>query len=682
MLLPAFAIFCAQTVRIRFERQNLIVDNGCIRLTLDQKVGKYSLVWGGKASISGASAEVKIGTIGVRSAGDYAGHQIRPGDVTRVKDAFGIGYKITWRHLAPDLPELVQTFWVYSNRPEAVERLELRSTSPTSSNYLAPVGSASSVELMGHGPLQALFVPWDNDNYFRFRSDGWGEGEGDGDGSYEVGAVYTDGDRNGLVVGSIDHDLWKSAVRFKRNKDGKLSDLHVFAGVTSKYTHDQLRHGEVSGTTVLSPRYLFGFYGDWRRGLERYGDLNAIVKPALPSLRNPPFGWNSWSAHKMSVNAFDARAATDFIHDRLPELRSNGTATINFDAGNGNLSRAEMKTFIQHAHALGLKAGTYWTPFACWGELDQIRDDAPRTFREIVLKDDHGVPLPKLDGSYPFDPSHPTVLSRIDHQLKEIVEMGFDYIKMDFMSHGALEGKHFDPKIETGVAAYNLGMQRIVSDLSPKKIGRKVFISLSIAPLFPHGYADSRRISCDVFANIGASEYLLNSTNYGWWPSHRLYRFDDADSVCVYQANGEPPVTEAEARTRFTASVVSGGMMIESDDLTKSEAKDRVRELFSNREILSLARQSPDFWPVEGSTGSKAGEQFVWHSGGKTYVALFNFDKNVSKAFATPLSRMELPAGDYNIHDLWSGKDSMCSGTLTVKLAPMSCQLLCLTKTE
>jgi len=680
-MLLAFAVFCSlPQIHIRNEGQNLVIDNGKIQITLDQKTGFFSFGWSATERIQGAVAEARIGNSGIHKASEYSEHSIGPGDIHRVRDEFGSGYRVTWRHHSSAQPDLVQMFWVYSNQPEVIERVEIRSSAPTSSNYLAPIGSASSIKITKSGPLQSLFAPWDNDNYFRFRSDGWGEGEGDRDGSYEVGAVYDDTSRNGLIVGSIDHNLWKSAIRFKRDRNGNLSDLHAFAGVTSKYTHDLQEHGSVAGNVVASPRFVFGLYADWRRGLERYGDLNAIVKPPLPSLKNPPFGWNSWSAHKMSVNAADAQAATDFVHDHLPDLRSNGTATINFDAGNGNLTHAQMRAFIDHAHSLGLKAGTYWTPFACWGELDQIRDDAPRTFREIVLKDDKGVPFPKLDGAYPFDVSHPTVLARIDHQLKEIVDMGFDYIKMDFMSHGAMEGKHFDPKIQTGVAAYNLGMQRIVDDLSPKKVGRKIFISLSIAPLFPHGYADSRRISCDVFANIGASEYLLNSTNYGWWPARRLYRFNDADSVCVYQANGETPVSEAEARTRFTASAISGGMMIQSDDLTKSTAKERVQKLFSNREILDLARRAPAFWPVNGTTGSKGGDLFVWHDGGNTYVAAFNFDKQLTKTTTISADRLGTVGHSFKVRDLWTGSSSSSGTVLKMTIPPMDCQLLCLMK--
>ncbi len=283
--------------------------------------------------------------------------------------------------------------------------------------------------------------------------------------------------------------------------------------------------------------------------------------------------------------------------------------------------------------------------------------------------------MPKLDGAYPVDPTHPGTLSHIDVQMKSFVAMGFDYVKLDFLSHGAIEGVHADPKVPTGTAAYALGMKRIVDDLSPKRIGRPFFISLSIAPMFPHGYAHSRRISCDVFANIGASEYLLNSTNYGWWPAGRLYAFDDPDSACVYQPMDEPPVTEAEARTRFTASVISGGMMIMGDDLTKTPNRDRVKRLFSNSEVLALARRAPQFWPVDGTTETKAGDAFVWHDGGTTYVAAFNFAKDAPRTARLPLSRLGL-AHATSVHDLWTGTDRSFAGDLTLDLPPMSCALV------
>src|SRR5207253_2906679 len=131
-------------------------------------------------------------------------------------------------------------------------------------------------------------------------------------------------------------------------------------------------------------------------------------------------------------------------------------------------------------------------------------------------------------------------------------------VKLDFLSHGTLEGAHFDNNAPTGVAAYNVGMKRIIADLNLAKIGRPFFISLSIAPLFPAGYAHSRRISCDAFASIGSTEYMLNALTYGWWQNGTLYRFTDPDHTVVYKVHNEQPVREAEGRSRFHASVIAG----------------------------------------------------------------------------------------------------------------------------
>lgn len=657
---------CLATVRIEMSPVSVRADNGSLRLMLDRRSGEAELNFGDRARIAAIHGRAKIGDTLVDTT-DYPEHAI---ETLAITDRFGRGRRIVVHHRGGNRPELRQTFSIYEGKAEVVIQLAILAKQEVSSNFLAPVVTDAPVTLAHRGPLNSLFVPWDNDSYFRFNSDGWGEGDGNGDGSYEVGAVYDDVSRSGLIVGSIDHDQWKSAVRFFRG-----GGMRAVAGVASKYTHDTQPHGSVHGRLISSPRMVVGQYADWRAGLERFADLNAIVRPPLGGQSHVPFAWNSWSGHKEKVSAADARAATDFVRDALPGFRSGGTAYINFDSFWDNLTPAELKEFVAHAHASGLKTGIYWTPFACWTSLDRpIERGSIYRFQDIVLRDSNGAPMPKLDGAYPIDPTHPVALAWIDRKLQSFVDMGYDYIKLDFLSHGALEGRHWDRNVATGTAAYNLGMQRIVRDLGPKRIGRPFFISLSIAPMFPHGYAHSRRISCDVFANIGASEYLLNSTNYGWWPGGRLYAFDDPDSATVWQARGEDSTTEAEARTRFTASVISGGMMIVGDDLTKPEARARVAATFGNQEMLDLAKQTPHFWPVSGTTGSKAGDTFVWRGKDATYVALFNFSKTETRAASVPFSRLGI-TGHFRLHDLWTKRDGEVETILTANVPPMDCAL-------
>ncbi|HWD37351.1 MAG TPA: hypothetical protein VG944_00760 [Fimbriimonas sp.] len=647
-------------VTVQREAAHLLVDNGQVRLSLDLSSGLYDVTWPGHASAKRLWSEARTSD-GVLCRSTDGPHSIDK--VKTIHDRFGSGIEVTVADKG-----LKRHYWIYRGSAEVLVRLDLISPQPVSSSYLAPIVSSSPVDFKGGEPQQSLFVPYDNDMYVRYSSDSWNQD------SYEVGAVYDNRSRHGLIVGSLDHDVWKSAVRFDKG-----AGFQAHTGATGKWTHDTQPHGLFTGRVVSSPRMSIGWYDDWRKGLERFGALNALVRPPLPAPGPVPFGWSSWSGYKDKIRASDAKAAVDFFRKELPSFRSGGTAYMNLDSFWDNLKPDERKEFVSHCHAAGLKAGIYTTPFTAWGNLNDPVAGTPYKVRDLVLKDAQGNPLPKLSGGWPLDPTHPGTLQKIDKQLTEFLNMGFDLVKLDFLTHGSLEGQHFDPKITTGTEAYNFGMKHISDFVSMNRIGRSVFLCLSIAPMFPNGYAQSRRISCDVFANIGATEYLMNSVTYGWWTHHRLYDFNDPDSSCIYQPLGEPPVTEAEARSRLTASVVTGGMLLGGDAMTKPEARDRVKRLFSNEEIMKLARRSIAFEPVNGDTGSKAGDLFEWADGKIAYVAAFNYDKVSTKTLSISLSRLGLK-GTWQVHDLWSKADSSCSGSLAIKLAPMDCALLRLTR--
>lgn len=632
---------------------SVTVGNGHVSATFDPQTGKVAISWPDGTRIRGAYGGVELrGQL--RKTTDFSAHEISQ---QGVQDRLGRGVCVTFRHHDKSGPTVRQTFWLYDQQPELFVQLTLESSSLESTNRVLAL--ASDTALGGSTSLltNSLFVPYDNDSYFRYRSDAWKEG-----GSYEVGAVYDDVSRTGLLIGSIDHDTWKSAIQFGTN-----GSFAAVAGSTGTYTHDTQPHGAVTGKRVLSPRYVVGKYADWRKGLERFGDLNARVKPPLPWNGKVPFGWSSWSGHKDKVTANDADAAVDFIRDELPHLRTGGTAYINLDSFWDNLTKEQRQAFVRKAHASGLKAGIYWTPFVNWGEPTWKAIDA-YTYGDMQLKDSAGNYLPKLSGGWPLDPTHPGTLARIDKTLAEFEADGYDFIKLDFVTHGALEGKHFDPKVQTGTQAYRVGMQHIVDRLKRSKM----FVCLSIAPMFPHGYGHSRRISCDVFSNIGASEYFLNSQNYGWWTAGRLYAFNDPDSACVYQAKGESPTTEAEGRTRFVASVIGGGIMIEGDDLTNPEAKARVRQIFGNRELVALAAKTPRFRPIRGDTADKAGDMFVSTDG--RYVALFNFTQD-RKAVRLAPARFGGHVGQ-PVRDMVSGKVGRTGEYLEWELGPTDCALL------
>jgi len=608
---------------------------------------------------------------------------VATGDIQRVRDSFGHGVRVVEHHGTLGGITVDQIFWLYEGQSEVFVQLKvLGNRGEVASRYLAPVVLDSELYFAHSAPLQSLFVPYDNDGYVRYRSDNWGTGKDDAEGSYEVGAVYDDSSRHGLVVGSIDHTEWKSAVKVSKGTDGNVSGLTAYAGVTSKLTRDSQPHGLVSGSAITSPRFSIGWYSDWRNGLERYGEISKTVQPPLPWTQPVPFGWSSWSGHKDHVQAKDGDAAINFFVKDLPAFRSGGTAYINLDSFWDNMTLAQRVDFVKKAHAAGLKAGIYYTPYTGWGRLTDRVNNSKYLYSDIVLKDEKGEPLPKIDGGYPLDPTHPGETARVDKQLDEFIQLGFDLVKLDFLTHGSVEGVHYDKKITTGTAAYAFGMRHIVDYVSAKRTGHPMFICLSIAPLFPNGVGQSRRISCDVFANIGATEYLLNSANYAWWQNNRIYRFNDPDSASVYQPLGEPSITEGESRCRLSASVIVGGMLIEGDNLSSPPAEERVRQVFRNKEVVDLARREAAYRPVYGDTVDKAGNTFISvDRGGKTaYLAIFNFEKKpVSRT--VPISRLDLDdKATWKTHELWTGANGTVTGSVKVELGPMDCALIRLTR--
>jgi alpha-galactosidase len=666
--------------------QSLQVSTASLQMTYHLEMGIYDVVWHGGAALRGISCAVKFAGGTQLTASDYPQHLCGDDDITTVSDAFGQRTRIVIRHRAPGHPDMDQTFHVYPELPSYFVRIKVTGETSLASNDITPLvtdtahAADGGLHLDTGGRPHTLFVPYDNDAWVRYSADTPAGGD-----SYEVTAVYDDESRHGFVLGAVTHDLWKTGITMGGVAERRVGDLRVYGGAVGTLTRDSQPHGIVTGNVLMSPQIFVGFFPDWRDGLEAYGRANAQIDPPMAWTGDAPFGWNSWAAYKETVSSAGYLAASDFIKATLQPggFEDNGTVYINFDSFWTNLTEEQQIAAVQHVHANGQKAGTYWTPFACWGG-DRTRPvegtDGRWTYQDILLKDPSGAVLPALDGGLPFDPTHPGTLARIDWQLAKFVAQGFDFVKLDFVTHGALEGVHFDPAITTGTAAFRLGMARVLSNLDAAKIGRPFFISLSIAPLFPAGFGHSRRISCDAFGSIDQTEYMLNSLTYGWWQGGTLYHFNDPDHTVLYQEHGQQPTTEAEARSRQTASAIAGTVHLDSDDLSDPEAQARAVQFLTNPHVNALARSGRPFRPAESGIGDRAADTFVrTDSDGRSYVAVFNYSKTEPTSKHLDLSRLGLSTTDsYRVEDLWDGSVGHTHGSMSVDLPPADCRLLCL----
>ena len=503
---------------------------------------------------------------------------------------------------------------------------------------------------------RALIVPFDNDGFVRYNAMPINSSST----GYEVAAFYDNTSRNGLVVGSVTHDVWKSGIYFY-GANNKLNQMNVFGGATSPW--DVMPHGYISGNTISSPTVFVGFGDDWRVAMQNFAAANTNFVSRLAWTNGVPFGWNSWGVIQQNINYTDAIAVSDYFYVNLigHNFVNHGTVYINLDSYWDNMSNEQLQSFAGHCHAHGEKAGIYFGPFVWFGSANDstnwVVEGTANAYHysDILLRDGNGN-FESSDGGLALDPTHPGTKQRISYYINEFTNWGFDYVKLDFLSHGTFEGVHNDPNVTTGIQAYNQGMQYVFN-----AINGRMFINESIAPLFPYQYAHSRRIACDAeTSRISDTEYTMNSVSYGWWLDN-LYQFNDPD-VMVF-GNG---ANTNEAQSRLISGAVTG-VFLNGDDLTTAAGQAAAQIFLTNPAMDDVARFGKTFTPVEGNTGSSAANMFVRQDGNTWSIAVFNYGSS-SVNRTVDLSRAGLPPGNYLATNLWDGTTLTVSGSFNVSL--------------
>ena len=539
---------------------------------------------------------------------------------------------------------------------------------PVRSRWLCPVdapypdkdGKALFLSL----DQKMLLTPYDNDMWARYESTVPNPGKT----SYDVTAIFDEETYEGLVIGALDHDVWKNAISWSAH-DARA--FRAYCGAADAGTHDCEPHGAVSGQEVASARFVLFWCGDIRDGLERFGALCAEAVPPRPWNGGPIFGWNSFSALGMGLRLRHWEEAGDFIREELPNFSDGqGVSYINLDACFG-MSHKEIRRIVDKLHEKGQKAGWYGAPCICMEPMAMLPIPGTLTpLKALILENSKGRPLPAADGSRPLDVTHPLWEKYARAQIRNVLDLGFDYIKLDFLSHGAVEGVHH-LKNYTGRMALHHAYKILEDEIG--QAGREVFVSLSIAPLFPYFLGNGRRCCCDSFGHIEDTRYVLNALNFGWWQSGKLYRFNDPDHLALYHSviDGRGETTEAEARSRYLSGVVSGTLMILSDNYDRPEARERARRFANSEALNAIARIGRPFRPVE--LRSDTTPFYTLQHEGRYYAAIFNFSKE-EKTLSFRAERGGLPAAGRAV-SLWDGSEMRYEKELRVTLPGCDCAL-------
>ncbi len=637
--------------------QPCAVANGVATFTNGNVQIDYDLDAGTATFSSGGVAKVKDFYAGV----DLASYTTNQAYTARTCEVQGNHVVVT--NTASGLPTMIQSFVLAADSFLATLTVQAPSGATVSTNWISPVvvSTTGGVDVGSYADPRVLWMPFDNDNWVTYNA---GSINSSGT-SFEAAAFYDNTSRNGIVVGSVTHDTWKSGIYYA-GANNKLDAMNVFGGANdATYTHDVIPHGAVSGASISSPTMFVGYADDWRDLLEEYAGANAAAQPRLGWDGGVPFGWNSWGKLQTKISYDAAVTVSDYIAQNLQgsNFSNGGTVYVNLDSYWDNLSASQLGDFVSHCHANGQKAGVYWTPFVDWGESATrvVEGTASTPYSQIWLRDKNDNPIP-LDGAYAVDPTNPATKTRVDYFIDTLKGYGFEYIKLDFLSHGALESTvRADPTVQTGIQAYNQGMKYVLD-----RIAGAMFVSESIAPLFPYQYGHARRVSCDVSGaattGLGSAEYELNSATYSWWLSGPLYAFNDPDMM-VFEG-----YTADDNMTRLLSAVISGTVFLDGDDLTEATGQALARAYLTDGRLNDVVRLGRAFRPVEGNTGTSAATEFVLVDGTTYYLAVFNFGTSATTT-SVDLARAGLDGTHaYAVSDLWSGVASSATGTLSVAL--------------
>ncbi|MFF2910693.1 carbohydrate-binding protein [Paenibacillus sp. NPDC057934] len=644
------------------------VDSGMYQVLYNTTTGLSSYAWDGKVIAKGVYSSFKLNE-DLFYSNEYDSHTLLSDQVEQIQDGHGKGIKLIVRNEKPGQPTLDQIYYVYEKSNYFIKAEEVTSSSELSTNEMAPVvlETAGGVDLGQYGDNRVLLVPFDNDAWARYDSKSMNTHLNTNSNiSSEVTAIFDNVSRKGLIVGSVTHDTWKTGIHWS-GADNRLDQLKVFGGFTSKkVTYDSLPHGAITGRLLKSPQIFVGFYSDYRDGMEAYGRANAVVAPPLsfgPDIpQGVPVGWNSWGAYAEHLSYDNLMAASNFFHDHLQNksFNNDGTVYMNMDSFWDNLSDEQLDDAVVKIRKNGQIPGTYHTPFVYWGKnmIAEVEGtEGKYTYGDIVLKDSEGKLVPYGNG-IALDPTHPGTKMKIDYDIARFKARGYQFIKLDFLTHASMEGDFYDKNITTGIQAYNEGMSYLLNQL-----GDTMFVSASIAPIFPSQYAHSRRISCDIDGSISSTEYQLNSQTYGWWQNGTIYHYTDPDYMTL--TKGE---TFEGAQTRVNASVISGTVYLNSDDVQSVEAQKLMKKLLTNPRVNELAIKGKAFRSVEANTGTAASETFVLEDQGAYYLAVFNYSKDSAEK-NIDLGRAGIPA-NVSILDLWTNKPVQSqNGKLTLTLS-------------
>lgn len=694
LLLLSGAVFAQKITKYE---DSLRVSTDGTSVSVNSKTGRLNYHFGNGVGFNNTIAYVNELSTGITTSSACKMHRATTDEFS---NETGKGVRIIIRHWGNNAGiTLIQQVLIYQDHPYLLTNLTALKNDGTDELETRDIcamailpGENAKLVQPGAEP-RFLDVPFDNDNWSHILERKWEEGKPVFEGiSYEFASTYNNDDFSGLVMGSLSHDFWKTGIVYRSSaKKGVIDSLKIYDGAATEDnsklppdyggndgTHDHAPHGTMTGKSVNSS-IIFMYAGDTRRGFVEYGNANAQFNGRLTWQGSAPVYWNSFGVegvlgYEGKMMPKDLVKIPDFIQT-LPNFNKYSKPVISIDSYDQSIYTTSMLTsFGKYIEKKNQQLGFYFIPFAKWSWRNTTEntklEETDYNLSDVVLRDKNGQPIWFKDGDWgclALDPTHPAVRQYVISQLKKAKAIGAKFIKIDFLTAGALEStKRYDPNVRTGLQAYNYGM-KMLKTLCDSIVGKDIFITEAISPMFPSQYAHTRFISTDVYSHLrddepgfphyGSTEGSLANGSHLWWVQGTLWPYTNLDVSIMRRFEKNADLNEQEIRVRLFAMMSMGSILGDGSDYRDKLAADRAVKYLDNPNLCAYFSNPKAFTPLKFADGEALDQQIAFYlPDTETLLSVFNFD--YKKQFEPKWSRTELGLGngEYIIKDFLTGQ--------------------------
>ncbi len=344
---------------------------------------------------------------------------------------------------------------------------------------------------------------------------------------------------------------------------GRKEEDRRLAQIASSCFTDGVALG--SNATLMSEELLVTVGNNPSDCLGMYIDILAKRMQAI-SWDGIPTGWCSWYFYYTMPDEEEITNNISFLKKRFPEIEwiqlDDGYQKAVGDWEENERFSSGLGKIVKEAEEAGYRAGIWTAPFIA-SEHSEIFKDKPDWF----VRDNNNEPIPVdenplwLGKYYALDLTNPLVLDFIEILFKTLREEGFEYFKIDFLYHAAVQGRRYDNKL-TGTQALRRGLEKI-----RESVGDSLILGCG-APFGPCiGLVNMMRIGTDIATDWrlewGGGVYECSINTMTRANLHNRLWINDPDCILVRQDDSN--LTLDEVRLWLSIVAVSGGAVLLSD---------------------------------------------------------------------------------------------------------------------